>query len=198
LVCSGLSAGFEKVGAIGGAHVGVVGRPESDGHHGYGSRGDRAGAWQRYEQVTSGGYGAWAKTAGVTKYQGYRGMAEDIVHSDQAMVNGCVGWTSQTGTIGCHEPNRRFEQATRNGGSADIDMARVAGSTAEVTRRTASVWADIKPTKLYSGVGQSDLDSGITGNATSVLQTTEPVAYTGQAPPPGVPMARTALNYTLI
>ena len=79
------------------------------------------------------------------------------------MVNGRISWTSQTGTIGCTKPNRRFEQAIRNGRCADIDMAGIASSTAEVTRQTASTGASVKPTKLYSfGVGQSDSDSGIT------------------------------------
>jgi len=67
-VCSGLGAGFKEVGAVGGAPVGAVGRLESDGRRGYGSQGDRADASQHYEQVTSGSYGAWAKTAGVTEY----------------------------------------------------------------------------------------------------------------------------------
>jgi len=58
------------------------------------------------------------------------------------------------------------------GRCADVDMAGVAGSTAEVTRRSSSVWADVKPAKLYSRVGQSDSDSSIT----EVM----PSAYFGQ------------------
>jgi len=34
---SGLSARFDEVGAIGGAPIGAVGRPESNGHRGYSS-----------------------------------------------------------------------------------------------------------------------------------------------------------------
>jgi len=83
------------------------------------------------------------------------------VHTDQSMVSGHVGWTSQTGTIGRREPNGRFEQATHNDGRAEVDTAGVVGSIAEVSRRASSAWADVELAKLYAGVGQSNSDSGI-------------------------------------
>ena len=83
------------------------------------------------------------------------------MHSDQAIVTGCVGWSSQTGAIGRHRPNRHFEQATHNGGCAEFNMARVAGTTAKVTRRTSTIWVDVKPAKVYRDARQSDSDSGI-------------------------------------
>jgi len=116
---------------------------------------------QCYEQVTSGGYGSRAKVVGVAEYQGYTRIPEDIVHTDQAMVSGCIIWISQTGAVGRHEPNRGSEQATCNGGCTDVDMAGVACSTAEVTRQISCIWADVEPAKLYAGVGQSDSDSSI-------------------------------------
>jgi len=120
-----------------------------------------AGTSQHYEQVTSGSYGARAKTAGVAEYQGYRGMAEDFVHINQALVSGRVGWTSETGAVGRREPNGRFEQATSNGRRTNVDTTGVASNTAEVIRQTSSIWADVEPAKFYPGVGQSDSYSGI-------------------------------------
>lgn len=70
-----------------------------------------------------------AKIAGVAKYLGYNGMAEDAVHIKLAMVTGSTGLTSQTGTVGHHESNGRFEQAIRNGERADFDTTRILGSS---------------------------------------------------------------------
>jgi len=116
---------------------------------------------QCYEQVTSGGSGARAKVVKSCRVPRDTWITEDIVHTDQATVSGCVGWISQTGAVGHHEPNGGFEKATCNGGRADVDLAWVAGSTAEVTRETFCIWADVEPAKLYAGVGQSDLDFSI-------------------------------------
>ena len=137
-VHNNLNAGFEEVGAIGGAlsvpldvrsvtsAVGTVVRVIGL-------------ASQHYKHIISGGYGARAKTAGVAKCKGHRGMADDVVRTDQAMVRVCDSWTSQTGAIERREPNGRFEQATHNGRFVDVDTAIVAGSTAKVTRRTSSI-----------------------------------------------------------
>jgi len=94
------------------------------------------------------------------------------VHANQATVSGCVGWTSQTGAVGRREPDGRFKQATRNGGRANVNMAGVVGSTAEVTRWTSSVCADVELAKLYASVGHSDSDSSIA----EIMQ----LAYFGQ------------------
>jgi len=52
----------------------------------------RAGTSQHYEQVTSRGYGAQVKTAGVTEYQGYRWMAENVACTNEAWsVDASVG-----------------------------------------------------------------------------------------------------------
>ena len=160
-VCSSLSAGFGEIGAIGRAPIGTVRYPESDGCREYGSLGYRTGAVPRFEQVIGGGYSAWPKEAGATGYQEYTGVPKDVVCADQATVSVCVGWTSQTGTVGCREPDGRYKQATCNGKRASVDKAQVAGSTVEVTSRTPSVWAGVELAKLYAGVGSSDLDSGI-------------------------------------
>jgi len=65
--CNGLRAEFDGVGAIGRALAGTIGRPTFDGHCGYGSQSDQAGAYQCYEYVTRGGYGARAKMARVAE-----------------------------------------------------------------------------------------------------------------------------------
>jgi len=116
---------------------------------------------QCYEQVTSGGYGGRAKVVTVAEYRGHTRIPEDIVCTDQAMVSGRISWIIQIGAVGRHESNRGSEQATCNGGHADVDMAGVASSTAEVTRQISCIWADVEPAKLYASVGQSDSDSSI-------------------------------------
>jgi len=83
-------------------------------------------------------------------------IPQNIVRADQATVRGRVGWASQSGAVGRREPFRCFEQATYNGGCADIDTVGVAGRTTEVTRQISSTWVDVELAKLYTGIGQSN------------------------------------------
>jgi len=85
------------------------------------------------------------------------------VYADQAMASGRVGWTGQVTAAGYREPGGKAGQAVPDGRRAGIDMARVTGSNVDTASQTPSVWAGVKPAKLYTGVGQSYLDAGAAG-----------------------------------
>jgi len=161
-------AGQAEVGAIGGGPVGAVGYLEPSGRPEQGSLGERAGAVLRCKQVTGGGYGAWPKEARTTGYYGYMGVPTDVVCADQAMVRGRVGWTGQAIATGPREPGGHVELTAPDGRRAGIDMARVASSNVDTASRTPSVWAGVELAKLYTGVGTSYMDDGITGIPQSV------------------------------
>jgi len=126
----------------------------------------------RCEPVTREGYGARPREARTTEYYGYTGVPTDVVHADQAMVSGRVGWTGQAMATRYHEPGGPVEPTVPDGRRAGIDTARVAGSNVDTASRTPSVWAGIEPAKLYTGVGTSYMDAGTAG----ILQP----AYLGQ------------------
>ena len=113
--------------------------------------------------VTGGGYGAWPKEARTIGYYGYVGVPTDVVHADQAMVSGHVGWTGQSTATGYREPGGRVEPAVPDGRRTGLNMARVAGSNVDTASQTPSLWAGVEPAKLYTGVGTSYLDAGATG-----------------------------------
>ena len=87
----------------------------------------------------------------------------DVVRADQAMVRGRVSWTGQATAAGFRKSGGHPEQAVPDGRHTGIDMARVAGSNVDTASRTSSVWVGVELAKLYTGVGLSDLDSGIAG-----------------------------------
>jgi len=106
-------AGYAEIGAVGGVPIGAVGYLESDGCREQGSQGERTGTVPRCEQVTIGGYGAQPKEARTSGYYGYTGIPSDVMHADQAMVSGRVGWTGQAGTAGYRKFSRHLEQTVR-------------------------------------------------------------------------------------
>jgi len=131
--------GQAEVGAIGGVPVGAVGYPEPSGCPEQGSRDERTGAIPRCEQVTVGGYGAQPREARTTGYYGYTGVPADVVHADQAMVSGHVGFTGQAIAAGYREPGGHVERTVPDGRRAGIDTATVAGSNVNTASRTPSV-----------------------------------------------------------
>jgi len=100
------------------------------------------------------------------------GVPTDVVHADQAMVSGHVGWTGQSTATGYREPGGRVEPAVPDGRRTGLNMARVAGSNVDTASQTPSLWAGVEPAKLYTGVGMSYLDAGTAGMPQS--------AYLGQ------------------
>jgi len=76
------------------------------------------------------------------------GVPTDVVHADQAMVSGCVGWTGQAIATEHCEPGGHVELTAPDGRRAGIDAARVAGSNVDTASWTPSVWVGVEPAKL--------------------------------------------------
>jgi len=117
----------------------------------------------RCELVTGGGYGARPKETRTTGYYGYVGVPTDVVHADQAMVSGRIGWTGQAIATGYRESGEHVELTVPDGRRAGIDTARVAGSNVDTASQTPSDWAGVELSKLYTVVRTSYMDAGITG-----------------------------------
>ena len=152
-VHSGLNAEFDEMRAVGGAPTGTAGYPESSGCREYGSLGDRAGAASRYEQVTSGGYSARPKEAGVTGYHGYKGAPQNIVRANQATVSGHVD------------------------GVVKLALSDVANSTGIMSRLFATVNTPMstRPESLAAQLKSTvtHLSSGWTSNQLSCMQVSD-------------------------
>jgi len=164
--------GYADVGAVGGVPEGAVGYLGPGGHLMQGRLGGGAGVVPRYEQATGGGYGALPREV---RTSGYQSMPTDVVRADQAMVNGRVGWTSQSTTAGPCRPDEPVGPTAPSGRRAEADTATVASINVDTSRRTPSIWAGVEPVKLHAGVGYPYLDTGATGIPRSVYlgQTTQ-------------------------
>jgi len=117
----------------------------------------------RCKPVTGAGYRARPVEARTTGYYGYPSVPVDVVHADQDMVSGRIGWTGQTTAAGYREPGGQVGQTAPDGGRAGTGMARVAGSNVDTASRTPSVWAGVELAKQYTGVRTSYMDAGVAG-----------------------------------
>ena len=152
--------GYAEVGAVGGIPDGAVGYMGPGGRSVSGSLGGGAGAVPHYGQATGGGYGARPREV---RTSGYQSVPVDVRRADQAMVSGRVGWTSRATTVGPSRPSESRMQTAPDGRRAGADMAGLAETNLDTSRRTPSVWAGVEPAKLNTGVGYPHLGAGAAG-----------------------------------